>query len=281
MSKYFDLIAQMIRAIKHPYMDLLIYMESSKRRQLQKFADIHSKEKRCFILGNGPSLKKQDLRLLKNEITFVTNWFVKYDLLDEVQANYYCSSDPVHWNWHGTGRFPEGIYEPLDRRSEIIKFFEHSAARVCRKQGVLLGPEVNFVRLDRTRRVADGHVSLDITRGVCWGGTVIVDFCLPMAYYMGFREFYLLGCDMDYALVDDKKEYQKDSYFYNVDAETGREAPKTLRTGEWQEMVFETYRVMKRVFEANGRKIYNATLGGKLEVFERVDFEQVVRHGPS
>ena len=35
------------------------------------------------------------------------------------------------------------------------------------------------------------------------------------------------------------------------------------------------YRKAKRVFEADGRRVVNATLGGKLEVFERVDYDSL------
>ena len=33
----------------------------------------------------------------------------------------------------------------------------------------------------------------------------------------------------------------------------------------------------KKFYEGNGRKIYNATRGGKLEVFERVDFDDIIK----
>lgn len=250
-----------------------LYFIKGNHRRLHKLKDQH-KDKRCFIIGNGPSIKKQDLTQLKNEFTFVTNWFVKWEKFDELQINYYCSSDPVHWNWHGSGKMPEGIYKPLEKHPELVKFFEHSAENAFRRQKVLLGPEVYFIRLDYTHTVSAGVLSLDITKRVFLGNTVIIDFCLPIAYYMGFKEFYLLGCDMDYNLQN-KTDYRKGSYFYDVNEETGRKAPETLRTGEWQETVFEAYRVVKRIFEDNGRKIYNATDGGKLEVFERVDYDSL------
>jgi hypothetical protein len=41
-------------------------------RQLAELKDIH-RGKRCFLIGNGPSLKQTDLSLLKNEFTIGTN----------------------------------------------------------------------------------------------------------------------------------------------------------------------------------------------------------------
>jgi len=41
-------------------------------QNLRRFKDIHTGE-RCFIIGNGPSLKKTDLSFLKDEYTFGLN----------------------------------------------------------------------------------------------------------------------------------------------------------------------------------------------------------------
>lgn len=70
---------------------------------------------------------------------------------------------------------------------------------------------------------------------------------------MGFREVYLIGCD-----CSSKGSHSYASKDSNV---TGND--------DW-ETLFETYEVCKRAYEHDGRTIYNATVGGKLEVFERV-----------
>ena len=49
------------------------YLFGKKNRMnLLRYKDIHKGE-RCFIIGNGPSLNKMDLSLLKDEITFGMN----------------------------------------------------------------------------------------------------------------------------------------------------------------------------------------------------------------
>ena len=37
---------------------------------------------------------------------------------------------------------------------------------------------------------------------LAWGRTVILDFYVVVAQYMGFSEIYLIGCDCDYKLDD-------------------------------------------------------------------------------
>jgi len=41
------------------------------------------------------------------------------------------------------------------------------------------------------------------------------------------------------------------------------------------ERVALNYEYAKKIYEEDGRKIYNATVGGKLELFERADYGQL------
>src|SRR6476659_3558999 len=67
-------------------------------RRLRAFRNIHA-GRRCFILGNGPSLNRTDLSLLKDEFTFCSNRF--YLMLDRPELRgfrptyYVCSNDLV------------------------------------------------------------------------------------------------------------------------------------------------------------------------------------------
>src|SRR5437870_4954347 len=73
-------------------------------RRIAALKDIH-RGKRCFILGNGPSLKQQDLSLLRDEHVFVTNWFVLQEEFQKLRHSYLCVSDPHFWNF-GEGLHP-------------------------------------------------------------------------------------------------------------------------------------------------------------------------------
>ena len=240
-------------------------------KRLRKFRNIHTGE-RCFVIGSGPSIKQQDLTILKDEITFTANWFVHHEHFDELVINYYCASDPNLWQ-QGDG-FPETLYSPLNRNRDIVKFFEHTAKPVCKKGKLFADHQVYFIKLDYCRKVLDNFVSLDPSKLVYHGGTVVIDFCLPIAYYMGFQEVYLLGCDCDYH-VDEVPDFSK-AYFFDIKKHVVERCEDAIRASGWDTSIFEAYEVMKSAFEKNSRKIYNATIGGKLEVFERVNLEDVV-----
>lgn len=240
-------------------------------RRLRKLKDIHSGE-RCFIIGNGPSIRKQNLMLLRDEITFATNWFVLHEEFDQLQINYYCISDPRVW-W-GKDGMPPSLYDPLNSQRSVTKFFEHTAKPVCKSRGLFVGQQCYFIWLDYTRKVRDGFVSLDISKGVNHGNTVIIDFCLPIACYMGFKDIYLLGCDCDYHL-EEAPDFSK-AYFYDIGRHCSERVSKEVLLGCSQDWVFDAYRVMKRALQEKGVNVYNAGVGGRLEVFERVELEKVL-----
>jgi hypothetical protein len=83
---------------------------------------------------------------------------------------------------------------------------------------------------------------------------------------MGLKEVYLLGCDCTYA--DGIHAYEEP-------------APDLVDRfkdeASFMPELFQAYEVCKRVFESSGRHIYNATQGGKLEVFKRVNLEDSVK----
>lgn len=103
----------------------------------------------------------------------------------------------------------------------------------------------------------------DFSIGGYTGCTVVYDGCLQLAVYMGFEEIYLLGVD--------NCNYGKDDcgHFF-----------AGYRTGGQKECLLVdrttlAYQSAKAYADAHGIKIYNATRGGALEVFERVDFDSL------
>lgn len=245
----------------------------------RKLASLKDKYKgqRCFILGNGPSLKQQDIGLLRNEFVFVTNWFVLHDEFLNLQNCFFCASDAHLWNYGG-GFHPE-LPNRISKHKNIVCFFEHSALSSFRRQSELKEDVVLFVQLNDSKRVWEGHFSSDVVSETYWGYTVIIDMCLPLAFYLGFETVYLMGCDCDYKL-DEARDFSK-SFFYDISkvpesdlahiSKQREEANAQEQLDKWE----KGYMVVKDYFEGSGRKIFNAGYGGKLEVFERVNYDDL------
>ena len=242
-----------------------------ERLRVKRFRNYHRGRRRCFLVGNGSSIRYQDLTQLRGEVVFVTNSFVLHSQYEEIVPTYYCVSDP---NFFLGGVNPEFGHLMKQKAHATVKFFPLSAKKAVKRSGLFHGNSIYYLNYIGIPIWKTGRMNLDISKEVYTGDSVIIDFCLPLAFYMGFSEIYLVGCDMDYGL-DQAEDFSR-GYFYDARLTTAsRQTVKYLKK-EWYENVIASYMVARRIFEQEGRKIYNATLGGKLEVFERVDLEKIL-----
>ena len=243
-------------AIGNVYVQWQVSKDPNYQASIHRMLTLKDKHKgqRCFIIGNGPSLKKTDLTLLKNEVTFGTNRI--YLLFDQIgfSTNYYvsinrlvieqCAKDiieircPKFINWHCR---------------DLISFTRDMMFIRCR-------PEAAF--------------NTDITKGV-WGGATVTFVAMQIAYYLGFDKVILIGVDHSFttqgkpheAIVSqgDDPNHFDNQYF----GKGFRWNLPDLETSE------QAYRMAKFHFERAGREIVDATIGGKLQVFPKVDYQSL------
>lgn len=257
------LITLMARTYRYRVTKLGIYLTENERR-LAKYRNFHQGQ-RVFILGNGPSLNLCDLTSLKNEITIgVNSIFLNYDRM----------------GFHPTYYVVEDVFVGEDRANEInsyrgpTKFFGNYLKYCLDEEISTLWLNVRF-RYDNYPGFP--HFSTDALRMVWVGGTVSY-INLQLAYYMGFSEVYLVGFDHSYTIPTEAK--MSGTEIISTSADPNHFHPDYFGEGyRWHDPMVDrmeqAYRKAKRYFEADGRKIYNASVGGKLEVFERVDFSSL------
>ena len=89
--------------------------------------------------------------------------------------------------------------------------------------------------------------------------------CIEFAIYMGCKEIYLLGVDNNYNMKPGAN-----NHFYS-----SREGFKGVV--HYADNQLKSYELYKTFAEKHGCKIVNATRGGKLEVFERRNLDEVLR----
>ncbi len=230
-----------------------VYWESIKR--LQSFKDKHKGE-RCFILGNGPSLKNMDLTPLKNEITFGLNRI--YLLFKHMGFN---TSYFVSINRLVIEQCAKDI-EPLQcpkfisfRARDLIKF---SADTIFLKK--MSGPR--FCRDIRTEGI--------------WEGSTVTYAAMQLAYYMGFSEVILIGLDHNYKTSGEPNEIVvsqgEDRNHFDPDyfSQGFKWQIPDLKTSEY------AYQLAREAFENDGRRIIDATIDGKLQIFPKSVYEKIV-----
>lgn len=223
--------------------------------------------KRCFFIGNGPSLRAEDLTKLQEngEVTFAFNRI--YNIFDQTKwrPTFYISQDekmlsgcikevcdlhakekfiPIQLKWWNGIEIPRAIY------------FNMGAQNV-----------------DDPDRFA---FSDDCAREI-FNATTCMYTAAQLAVYMGFSEIYLIGVDHHFQISQNNKgeiivDNSVKDYFtdkYNEDKDK-LYIPNTERSTL-------TYVAMKKHCEARSVRVFNATRGGKLEVFPRVAFDSLFK----
>jgi hypothetical protein len=227
------------------------------RQKLAGFQNIHLGE-RCFIVANGPSLKVTNLELLQNEFTFGLNRI--YLHFDQVsfRPSYYVTVNEL-------------ILEQFSGDIAVLnmpKFLNWNR----RAHFDLPAGDVNFLK---SRLVINDSFQTDITKPLVVGATVTF-VALQLAYYMGFRDVFLVGLDHTYVEkglpsgTETRTAEQDQSHFHPQYFPRGSrwQLPDLLRS----EVDFS---LARRAFEADGRRIFDATIGGKCEIFEKIDYSSI------
>ena len=236
--------------------------KDKRYEKLRSFAGKHKGE-RCFIVCTGPSLAVDDVETLQGEYTFALNSITKIF---------------PRTNWRPTYYVIEDMDAYLGLEDELLS----AKLENCFASDLLidmLKPRVDFIaypfdRLNhsvmRYRPSMKPHLAFSGNAyAIVYGAFTVACSAMQLAAYMGFKEIYLIGCDCDYS--GEKK------HFEDYDS-TERKYQKYQIINEEQKMVM-TYQAAKKYTDAHGIKICNATRGGKLEVFERINFDELMRQG--
>lgn len=220
--------------------------------------------KRCFILGNGPSLSSDDLDMLKDEITFATNRIYKIFDKTEWRPSYYVMFD------EGVG-MAEGVIDNVSRL-DCIKFVREQGYFVYKS----IRGDVCFIHSRYSRRYLDHPCFSDNLIEGIYAIATVTYMAIQIARWMGFDEIYLLGMDNKYAyskLRDGSIVKNEGVISYFSDRECSIPDPSTA-AATWEMDV--AYEYAEKYSRKHGFRIYNATRGGFLDKFERVDLDEAL-----
>lgn len=231
-----------------------IYEELRKKEELKKYKNIHEGES-CFIIGNGPSLRADDLEKLRknNVICFASNGIYNIYSQTNWRPNYYTIIDIL-----ALTRFQEGI---LAMEAENCFLADCSYVEGYRGKGVNLFTVKNYLSQNSEFEFSD-----DISKYIVSGKTVTYAM-FQIACFMGFKIIYLLGVDWTGGKGTNKKRFD----FYD-------KGKPSVDIGMFDLIEEErnAYLSAQKYAESKGIKIYNATRGGELEVFKRIEFDSLM-----
>ena len=247
------------------------YGRTTHGARIGLYKGIHEGQ-RCFIIGNGPSLKPEDLDLLEHEYTFGAN---RIHLL------------------YGRTRWRPTFYVCQDK--DMLKAEEENIRK--NQCGCFIGynsmvrngmdlDNVNAYLMDDRAilyRKKKLPFSYDCEEAVVDASTVTYS-SIQLAVYMGFSEIYLLGMDHRFPhTIDQNRKITYDPSLQSPfdtrykDVYKAAEQKKKIVLAVYdKEMAEEAYKSALAAAGQRGTGIFNATRGGELEVFPRIRLEQVI-----
>ncbi len=234
--------------------------------KIKEFKDKYKGET-CFIVGNGPSLRIEDLDRLTEKHCFAANGIYKMFSHTCWRPEFYFSQDSLM------------TQDILLKDIGNILDLKHIFTSINSKM-VDFNEKYDKIKYMRLYYEEDNsglpQFSTDCEKMINLSCTVTYSM-LQMAAYMGFKTIYLLGMDCSY-----QYEELEDGTVIRNDVKSYGDIIAELTSGySWDGKGAEVYqqikgyKAAKKFAENNDIQIYNATRGGKLEIFERVDFDSL------
>ena len=218
------------------------------------------KGKRCFIIATGPSLRIDDVEMLKDEITIGVNSLYRLFDKTDFRPTYYTVLDP-------DGQ--RNVEEHLNDYSSFCT--EHMFFNPIRKSK---NKKINYISICYQNHWYNVFTpGFDYLKNLKYTSNVmkyiydkytITNAAIELAIYMGCKEIYLLGVDCNYT--------GPKIYFDDLKKATHEEREKGYYT---QKAMMAGYKFMEYETRKRGVHIFNATRGGLLEEFDRVDFDSL------
>lgn len=228
-----------------------------KYSDLKKIKDSY-KGQECFIVATGPSLRYEDMDTLNknNVICFSVNSIVAALDNTDWRPDFYGIQDTKSY---------EILIDKINKYSVDFKkiFIGSPITDIGLKvpKGSILYPLDQLDHLENNHSDYNAKFSPDPCVRVYDGYTIVFSM-IQLAVYMGFKKIYLLGTDCNY--VNPNSQFIS----YNRNDEGNLKAKEKMTVG---------YRAAREYIKNTDVKIYNATRGGMLEEFPRVDFDSLFK----
>jgi hypothetical protein len=240
---------------------LLTYLglfSNCDRSELDKFKNKHTGQV-GYLIGSGPSVRVEDLEKLGNRITFCCNRFhLAYHMMS-FRPLYTVSAD----------------FDMIrDFGSQIVSESEGTIFLGYQTRPHITG---NFIWINAKYKSSPLVFSKKIYHHVVVGGSSLV-VAIQLGYFMGIKHFVLYGVDHDFKYKIIRSSTGPE---YCTAVGDDNHFIKNYRSGKsWCPPQMETIEKSlcwaDRFLRKQGGWLINATRGGKLDVLERKNFDQIL-----
>ncbi|WP_345271947.1 6-hydroxymethylpterin diphosphokinase MptE-like protein [Flaviramulus aquimarinus] len=260
-------------------------IEMSRNKTLK---NVH-KGKRCFIVGNGPSLKHHDLSKLTNEPVFTVNNMMMTDYFKILNPNFHLFFDPNFLDFffnqnpqnEDEKNKMQSIRKSLELNSKLIYFTLYRKKSTFTK----LFPSLKSHYLFNNKMFTSSLKKTSTLHRNTPAFQNVIIYAINIALYMGFDEIYLLGVDMtgflehyEFNTINDKW-----GHVYNKSEEDQEKLNKfRIENNIDNEFclknfgkTFQQFKEIQNNVLSKKAKLFNASAHGALDMIPRVDYEKI------
>ncbi len=258
---------------------------TKKIRSNVKYHNTHVGE-RCFILGNGPSLRNVNLSLLEDEFVFSVNNFSLVDDYKKAKTN-------IHL-WADLSFFELREDQKYDHDELIINY-----KRMAEENAVCFVPDqaYDFIKNNKLDEILNINyfsifVSIDSEvrshfdlSKVISGYSTVVQYAISIAVYMGFSEIYLLGCDSTniISLLNSAMNIRSEGMHAYKNDDVNERYKELLK--HWtmtdafhdQYMLFEGFMTLKEECDKRNIQLVNCSSKTLINELPRADLSEVLK----
>ncbi|MBQ6886194.1 MAG: DUF115 domain-containing protein [Lachnospiraceae bacterium] len=252
-----------------------------------KYKNIH-RGKRCFVLGNGPSLNYVDFEKLRDEYVFTVNELMRHENFFSLNSNYHFIADPEYFKLQPGKEEDQKLIEIIKKmesaESAPVFFAPIEGRKNVEEYGWMEQLECSYF-CSKLFFYQGFQKKIDFAKFVpCF--QAVVHWAVAMAVYMGFGEIYLLGCDATNAITDIASfkgiEYDE-LYAYHLNVEDKemvieRHKKRGLEaTIRGYNRIFEVFRELFNWCERQGVSLVNCSAETVIESIPRKDLAEVLK----
>jgi hypothetical protein len=192
----------LIQRFKQNFIDILVHSNllfSIEKNKINSLRKLRKEHKECFIIGGGPSIKNQNLNLLKNKFTIVHNAFYLLRANYSFKPSLYVLEDPLP---------AEDNSIELNKIKDINIVVPLKLKKYIRNRDNVTYINFDYTYIDSRETTKDESLKFKFSDNLLWkgfwGGTVVY-FSLQIAYFLGFKKIYLFGVDLSYKIPNSAK----------------------------------------------------------------------------
>ena len=248
---------------------------------LKKNVELKDKynNERIFILGSGSSILLYDLKVLSNEYVMTQNSFHMHKDIHDIEPNFHCVV-PYYQSEKEYSTWIEYIGDMKEKMPSTTFIWGLNTKALIDNHHPELIKQSYYIRT-KYDSLTLNHATVDIAKTLMNIPTVLTQ-CLSVAIYMGFREIYLLGFDLDQICHTNDRTFGR---FYGMskltDSKFEEDAERNLKvetTDGWYNwwLMNKQFFLLKSYADQNKIKIINGTQGGILSYFKREPIENII-----